>query len=158
MKWHFASDRPIYTQIVNQIKSGILAGIYRPGSSMPSVRVLALEAEVNPNTMQRALAELEAQGLLNTQRNSGRTVTEDGGLIMELRQKAGQELAEQYLAGMQNLGIPPDEAVQMITEVGASCAPKTAAPTNLATDLATSLANDLATNALVTEENKEANK
>jgi DNA-binding transcriptional regulator YhcF (GntR family) len=87
---------------------------------MPSVRALALEAEVNPNTMQKALAELEAQGLLHTQRTSGRTVTPDESLINKLRISTAQMLAERYFADMQALGIERDEAQRMLSEnVGA---------------------------------------
>jgi DNA-binding transcriptional regulator YhcF (GntR family) len=115
VKWRFGTDRPIYAQIVEQIQRGILSGIYPPGSNMPSVRTLALEAEVNPNTMQKALAELEAQGLLSTQRTSGRTVTSDERLIAALRQQARQELIEQYFAGMQRLGVGRDEAIGLLS-------------------------------------------
>jgi DNA-binding transcriptional regulator YhcF (GntR family) len=116
LDWQFATDRPIYAQIVEYIQRGILAGVYPPGSSMPSVRTLALEAEVNPNTMQRALAELEAQALLHTHRTSGRTVTFDESLISKLRESAAQALIDQYFVGMQGLGIKRDEAGRMLAE------------------------------------------
>jgi len=81
---------------------------------MPSVRVLALEAGVNPNTMQKALAELESQGLLFTQRTSGRTVTTDERLIMELKEHIASGYIEQFFEGMQSLGIERSDAAGML--------------------------------------------
>ena len=114
MKWEFTNDRSICSQIVETIQKGILSGVYPLGSSMPSVRVLALEAGVNPNTMQKAMAELEAQGLLYTQRTSGRTVTTDGRLIMELKKRMASTYIRQYFEGMQGLGIEREEAAKML--------------------------------------------
>ena len=77
MKWQFSNDAPIYSQLIEQIKVGIVSGAFPPGERLPSVRDLATEAGVNPNTMQRALAELERDGLVYSQRTAGRFVTED---------------------------------------------------------------------------------
>lgn len=74
MAWSLNSDRPIYTQILEKIQTRIISGVYKPGEKLPSVRELAAEASVNPNTMQKAFAELERSGLILTQRNSGRTL------------------------------------------------------------------------------------
>ena len=79
MKWDFSSDAPIYAQLILQIKVGIVSGAFPPGERLPSVRDLATEAGVNPNTMQRALTELERDGLVYSQRTAGRFVTESGG-------------------------------------------------------------------------------
>ena len=114
MDWKFTADRPIYAQIVEQIQRKILSGIYPLGSNMPSVRVLALEAGVNPNTMQKALVELEEQGLLHTQRTSGRTVTTDEGLIMKLKESVASKYIEQYFEGMKSLGIERNAAADML--------------------------------------------
>ena len=81
MRWEFSNDAPIYTQLIQQIKVGIVAGVFPPGERLPSVRELATEAGVNPNTMQRALAELERDGLVYSQRTAGRFVTEDKEMI-----------------------------------------------------------------------------
>jgi DNA-binding transcriptional regulator YhcF (GntR family) len=116
MNWKFADNRPIYAQIVEEIQRRVLSGIYPIGSSMPSVRVLAVEANVNPNTMQKAMAELESQGLLHTQRTSGRTVTSDERLIMDLRERIASGYIEQYFEGMKSLGIERDAAARMLTE------------------------------------------
>jgi len=114
LKWEFTNDRAICSQIVEKIQKGILLGVYPLGSSMPSVRVLALEAGVNPNTMQKAMAELESQGLLYTQRTSGRTVTTDGRLIMELKESMASLYIKHYFEGMKDLGIENQEAVEML--------------------------------------------
>ena len=72
MQWSFSNDLPIYSQLIGQIKVGIVSGVFPPGERLPSVRDLATEAGVNPNTMQRALAELERDGLVYSQRTAGR--------------------------------------------------------------------------------------
>ena len=77
MAWNLDSDRPIYAQLLERIQLQIVSGIYGPGDKLPSVRDLAAEASVNPNTMQKAFAELERSGLIETKRTSGRFVTED---------------------------------------------------------------------------------
>ena len=141
MNWTFNADRPIYAQLVELIQRGILSGAYPLGSNMPSVRVLALEASVNPNTMQKALAELEAQGLLNTQRTSGRTVTTDEGLIMEVKQRIAGAYIEQYFTGMQSLGIERDAAADMLM----SQASRPADPPSIDTDSAGTAAPETVT-------------
>ena len=95
MKWLFSNDAPIYTQLIEQIKVGIVAGAFPPGERLPSVRDLATEAGVNPNTMQRALAELERDGLVFSQRTAGRFVTEDKTMI----EQAKKELLKIYGVG-----------------------------------------------------------
>ena len=114
MSWEFANDRAISPQIVEIIQRGILSGVYPPGSALPSVRALAVEAGVNPNTMQKALADLESQGLLRTQRNSGRTVTDDERLIMKLKEHATAIHINQFFARMQELGIGRADAAAML--------------------------------------------
>jgi len=114
LKWEFSNDRSISAQIVETIQKGVLTGLYPLGSNMPSVRVLALEAGVNPNTMQKAMAELESQELLYTQRTSGRTVTTNERLIMELKERMAADYIRHFFEGMQGLGIPRDEAVSLL--------------------------------------------
>jgi DNA-binding transcriptional regulator YhcF (GntR family) len=113
--WSFDRERPIYTQIVELIQKGVLAGAYPPGSEMPSVRALALEAGVNPNTMQRALAELEVQGLLHAKRASGRQVTNDDELIGRLRERLAESNCREFVEDMSALGYGREEAARMIT-------------------------------------------
>ena len=93
MKWQFSNDLPIYSQLIAQIKVGIVTGAFPPGERLPSVRDLATEAGVNPNTMQRAMAELERDGLVYSQRTAGRFVTEDENVI----QQAKRSLAERHI-------------------------------------------------------------
>lgn len=114
MKWIFRGDRPIYAQLIEQLERGILSGEYPPGSAVPSVRTLALEAEVNPNTMQRALAELEGKGLLHTHRTAGRTVTEDRTMIDKTRENLAKAHVEAFFEGMKYIGIGEAEAAKLI--------------------------------------------
>ena len=85
MSWNLDSNRPIYPQIMERITMDIISGTYPPGSKLPSVRELAQEAGVNPNTMQKSLSELERTGLLYSQRTSGRFITEDTELIQRMK-------------------------------------------------------------------------
>ena len=85
MKWEFKNGIPIYLQIIGQIKRQIVSGELAPGSRIPAVRDLAKEAGVNPNTMQRALTQLEQEGLLYTQRTSGRFVTQEEEIMKQTR-------------------------------------------------------------------------
>jgi len=113
LSWSFTTDRPIYVQLMDIIRKGILAGTYLPGASLPGVRSLALEAGVNPNTMQKALSELESQGLLFSQRTSGRTVTTDERLIARLRDGVATDCVEMYFNEMMSLGYDRDQAIEV---------------------------------------------
>ena len=93
MPWDLKSDRPIYIQLIEEIQLRIFSGEYPPGSKLPSVRDIAQEASVNPNTMQRALSKLEEDGLVITHRTSGRTITED----VEMIKRAKNKLAVQQI-------------------------------------------------------------
>lgn len=84
MSWSFDDNLPIYLQIIRILKSDLARGKYQPGEKLPAVRELAMAAGVNPNTMQKALSELERDGLVKSQRTSGRFVTEDKEKIMEI--------------------------------------------------------------------------
>lgn len=114
MPWELQSDRPIYTQLVEQVELRILGGVYPPGGRLPSVRDMAQEAAVNPNTMQRALAQLEEAGLLVTQRTSGRSVTEDTQMITQARERLAKEQIEQFLENMRKLGYEPKDTLGMV--------------------------------------------
>ena len=91
MSWDLKNDRPIYTQLIEQIQLKIFAGVYPLGSKLPSVRDMAQEAAVNPNTMQRALAKLEEDGLIITHRTSGRSVTEDARMVEMAKTRLAKE-------------------------------------------------------------------
>ena len=117
MKWQFSNDAPIYSQLIAQIKVGIVSGAFPPGERLPSVRDLATEAGVNPNTMQRALAQLETEGLVRTERTAGRYVTEDTELIEQLRTEAARKLAEEFLVKMRGIGYSPARATALLEQL-----------------------------------------
>lgn len=123
MAWKLDSDRPIYTQILEVIQYQIVAGRYQPGEQLPSVRDLASEAGVNPNTMQRAFAELERNGLVMAQRTSGRVVTENMEMISEVRNKLAREQIREFIDKMKKLGFEKKEILSLLEEDGE---PKTA--------------------------------
>lgn len=116
MAWNLDSNRPIYLQLVEELENRIVTGIYLPGSQLPGVRVLAQEAAVNPNTMQKALQELERSGLVYAQRTSGRFVTDDAEMLQSLRLRMARQQAAAYLAAMKKLGLSTGEALTLIKE------------------------------------------
>ncbi|MDF2672365.1 MAG: ytrA2 [Clostridiales bacterium] len=117
MSWDLQSDRPIYTQIIEQMELKISSGVYPLGSKLPSVRDLAGEASVNPNTMQRALAKLEENGLLYTNRTSGRFVTEDVMMIKQVKNRLAQEQVNEFLKKMGELGFEQEDILSIITKL-----------------------------------------
>ncbi|MCR5755549.1 MAG: GntR family transcriptional regulator [Acetatifactor sp.] len=116
MAWELDSDRPIYAQLVERIQMQIVSGQYAPGERLPSVRELSAEAAVNPNTMQKAFAELERSGLIITQRTNGRTVTEDAEMIQKIRKDLASEHLELFFAKMMELGYTNEEIERLIHE------------------------------------------
>lgn len=116
MAWNFTADRPLYLQIVENIQQKILNGEYAQGERLPSVRELAAEAAVNPNTMQKAMAELERSGLVYSQRTSGRFITDNELLLRNLRQHTAQAYMRDFVENMQTLGFSPAEAAQQLEE------------------------------------------
>ena len=114
MDWHFTDDRPIWQQLTEQLTLRILKGEYPPGGKLPAVREIAAQAGVNPNTMQRALAQLEQDGLVVTNRTAGRTVTEDAKTLSEMCMRLAQEHITQYLSNMALLGFSKQEAIELI--------------------------------------------
>ena len=116
MAWELNSDRPIYAQILEKLQVRIVCGIYRPGEWLPSVRDLAAEASVNPNTMQRAFMELERSGLVMTQRNMGRVVTQDTQLIENAKHQMAVTQMNSFFANMRQLGYSDSEIVTLINQ------------------------------------------
>lgn len=116
MAWTLDSDRPIYAQLEERIKTDIVSGVYGPGTRLPSVRELALSAAVNPNTMQKAFADLERTGLIITMRTSGRVVTEDTAMIKQTRLELAQQQVDQFLTRMRRLGFTPAEIIQLLSD------------------------------------------
>lgn len=114
MAWNLDSDRPIWAQLVERIQMQIVSGIYQPGDRLPSVRELAAEASVNPNTMQKAFAELERSGLIVTQRTSGRTVTDDAAMICHIRTALAVERVDYFLDKMKELGYTKEQVIQLL--------------------------------------------
>lgn len=116
MAWKFTPDRPVYLQIAERIKKSVLSGVYPPGGQIPTVRQLALEAAVNPNTVQHAFAELEHQGIILSRGTQGRFVTEDSQTIEACRTEMAQQYVRIFLRDTQQLGISADQAIRMIEE------------------------------------------
>lgn len=112
MNWKFSSEKPVYLQIMDQIRGAILSGDYRPGEKIPSVRDLAAQARVNPNTVQHALHELEQEGLLIAHGTNGRFVTEDSQVLQKLRETRIRELAVECAQQFAALGLSPAQAAQ----------------------------------------------
>ncbi|MFT4143590.1 MAG: GntR family transcriptional regulator [Mobilitalea sp.] len=117
MNWDINSERPVYLQLVELIQAGIISGYFKPGDKLPSVRDLASDATVNPNTMQKALTELERTGLIYTNRTSGRFITSDEDLIKNLKKQSAKELVLEFLERMKQLGFEGSEILNYITEI-----------------------------------------
>ena len=114
MEWRIRADLPIYAQLVFQIKLAIVSGEYLPGERLASVRELAMDAGVNPNTMQRALQELERDGMVYTQRTSGRFVTEDTKVIESAKKQLAEDQIKDFLEQMSRLGYPKEEILSLL--------------------------------------------
>lgn len=114
MSWDLKNDRPIYTQLIEQIQLKIFSGVYPLGSKLPSVRDMAQEAAVNPNTMQRALAKMEEDGLIITHRTSGRSVTEDARMVEMAKTKVAKEQIVEFLEKMKLIGFEQKEILTII--------------------------------------------
>lgn len=114
MPWEFADGSPIWRQIVARIESAVAGGRLAPGEKVASVRDLAVEAGVNPNTMQRALAQLEQEGILRTERTSGRYVTEDAGVLEGLRGQLASEVIAELYRKLRALGMDDDQIMAAV--------------------------------------------
>lgn len=118
MQWHFRDDAPIYLQLAEQLRMKIVSGEYPPGYRLPGVRELAAEAGVNPNTVQRAMAELERMSLVYSQRTSGRSVTEDISILGAARSEIAEERISEFLKTMKELGYSFEETMNMLSGKG----------------------------------------
>ena len=116
MSWTLDNDRPIYLQLTERIQRDIIAGVYQPGDKLPSVRDLALEAAVNPNTMQKALSELERSGLVYSQRTSGRFITEDTEMLTQMKKELATEHIQEFFQKMEQLGFSRAELLTLVTK------------------------------------------
>lgn len=117
MAWSFSSDRPVYLQIAERIKKSVLSGGYTAGEQLPTVRQLALEAAVNPNTVQHAFVELEDEGIIISKGTLGRFVTEDMEVIEVCRREMAEKLVKNFVDSIEELSIPLEEAIEMVKEV-----------------------------------------
>ena len=118
MNYIFDNERPIYIQLVELIRIDIVSGKYEKGSKLPSVRKLALTMKVNPNTMQKALVELENEKLIYTERTNGKYVTEDEKKLEKIKKQLAQEKVNNYLNSMKSIGINYEDAIRYLQELG----------------------------------------
>ena len=118
MKFEFDNNTPIYIQLVEQLKIYIISEKIKSGERLPSVRDLALQTKVNPNTMQKALVELEDLKLVYTERTNGRFVTDDKKIIDKYKKKYADELTKKYILGMKNIGYSNDEIIEYLKSLG----------------------------------------
>lgn len=117
MDINFTNDKPIYLQIVDQIKRDILRGRYQQNEKLPSVREMALQMQVNPNTMQRAYSTLEAEGLVEAKRTSGRFVCVDAGSIEKMKQEMALEELDNFLESMKEIGVSREDVKELLKKV-----------------------------------------
>ncbi len=117
MAWNLDSSRPLYAQIAELVRLDIISGLYQPGTKLPSVRELAAQAKVNPNTMQKALAELERSGLVHSMRTSGRFITEDTDMIQRLKEELAESHIREFLEKMSSMGMTPADTLALIEKI-----------------------------------------
>ena len=116
MQWKLSDDRPIYVQLMETIPAAIASGTLAAGSRLPSVREMAAQAGVNPNTMQRALAELERDGLLYSQRTAGRFVTDQSDRITQKRKELAMQQIRIFLSSMKEMGYTSEQTLNLIQQ------------------------------------------
>lgn len=116
MQWKLSDDRPIYVQLMETITAAIASGTLSAGSRLPSVREMAAQAGVNPNTMQRALAELERDGLLYSQRTAGRFVTDQSDRITQKRKELAMQQIRIFLSSMKEMGYTSEQTLNLIQQ------------------------------------------
>ena len=118
MEFKFDNERPIYIQLVEKLRIAVISGVYPVGSKIPSVRELALTVKVNPNTVQKALMELENEKLIYTERTNGKFVTQDKKLLDKVKKELAKEKVNEYITSMDNIGITFEESVKYLQELG----------------------------------------
>ena len=116
MQWKLSDNRPIYVQLMETITSAIASGTLAAGSRLPSVREMAAQAGVNPNTLQRALAELEREGLLYSQRTAGRFVTDQSDRITQKRKELAMQQIRIFLSSMKEMGYTSEQTLNLIQQ------------------------------------------
>ena len=118
MSWNLDSSRPIYAQIIEKVSLDIVSGKYQPGDKLPSVRDLAAQAGVNPNTMQKALSELERENLVHSARTSGRFITEDKDMIEKMREELASTQIKDFLDKMSQMGFDYNKTIALLEKLG----------------------------------------
>ena len=118
IQFKFDNERPIYLQLVEQLRVAIVSGAYAAGSRLPSVRELAVMAKVNPNTMQKALTELESDRLIFTERTNGKYVTNDQRLLDKIKTELASDLVQKYTNDMAKIGITYMESIKYLKQLG----------------------------------------
>ncbi len=116
MTIEFDNNQPIYLQIMNYLKGEIITGKLKPGDKIPSVRELAAELQINPNTVQRTFQELEREEIVETRRGMGRYVTGREETIMNIKKEMAQDILDRFIRGMQELGFQSEEIVTAVAE------------------------------------------
>ena len=114
MDWNFRNGIPIYTQIADEMTMRIASGAYAPGDKLPSVRDLAMDAGVNPNTMQRALSDLEHKGLVFSERTSGRFVTKDADVLKKLHEELARIYFDEFTAKLKKIGMDDEKIAETV--------------------------------------------
>ncbi len=114
MAWEFSKDKPIYMQIIENIQMSIISGEFKPGDKLLPVREMAATAAVNPNTMQRALQELEKTGLVFSKRTSGRFITEDNNMVEELKENFAKRQIIDFYEKMKSIGLTKQEIINYV--------------------------------------------
>ncbi|WP_338555644.1 GntR family transcriptional regulator [Paenibacillus sp. KS-LC4] len=116
MPIEFDNNQPIYIQIMNYIKQQIISGKLHPGDKIESVRELAVELQINPNTIQRTFQELEREGIVETRRGLGRYVTSEEAAIVSIKKEMAADLLGRFIQGMRDLGFKQEDIVAIVTE------------------------------------------
>lgn len=116
LEYKFEENKPIYIQLVKQFKLDIISGHYKLGEKIPSIRELALEINVNPNTIQRSLIELEDEGLIHTKRTSGKYVTRDYKIIEKIKKELAEEQLTNFITEMEKLGFDTPKSIELLKE------------------------------------------
>ncbi len=114
MAWDFNNNQPIYVQIVERIKLMIISGELKASDKLSSVREFAEQAGVNPNTMQKALVQLENEGLIYTERTSGRFISDDKGLISNTKTTYAKDKIEETIELLLSVGYNKEELMELI--------------------------------------------
>lgn len=116
MTTKYESDKPIYLQIIDRISKEIVRGVLKPGDKLPSVREMAIQSGVNPNTIQRTYSEMERMEIVETRRGQGTFVTEDSGMVEHLRKSMEASVVESFVQSMREIGVSETEIIHSVEQ------------------------------------------